>query len=324
FTHFKQALSMIYFSDVRVNLTTCFAEGIVMQDTGAGWCGGEVTEMESNLSWQGFRFDETTFPYRDDIVKGYDVIRLKGLVQFTDRSYGDRKFNTLFELTPLFRPEDKGYPLTMSREELVGETRHEIRNLINKCNIDPLTMTLEMPEEEEVYKVIEGYFTHGKRNQKEQYWDPDWAPRDTTRELIDETEPIRSYDHQSLLLINYNEKERDIRADKGILAVWRELLLECAEWGDIFGVGLIIDPHVRAMRMYHEGSIYYVINPDVLSAVFGIEAKVHTLHFMACHETAHFKHTSHNELHSECEAQTYIETINNVRADMAVYKKPLR
>lgn len=319
---FKQALLMIYGSDVDVHLKTTNTELVTFKDESAGWSLGQCIPMDNGVEWEGYRFDKTLFSQYGYEIEKTNLVRLNGLVQFYTITWEDRDFNLLFELKPICRPEDKDYPLTVSREELVGESRSQIMAFISLCNQNPLTMAKhDLSKPEDLTECLEGYLMRGKRTSVENFSDDISFPDGLPREML--VENHNDFTHQRLLLKDYDKSIRNVRADKKVLAVWRELIVECAEFADLFGIGLIISSHANAMREWHDGSNFYLINPD-FGLGLGLEARIHAMHLLACHECAHYEHSSHGERHSSHELQIYLETIDIVIANMSRYKKAMR
>lgn len=325
YTVVRQALRMIYFSDVDVYVRT-IVNNEDYEDYHAGWCGGQVTRLDNGNMWDGFRFDECKYSKEPGVsLSGSTVVRLNGLVQFTTTSYAtNREFNVLIELSTTERPDSKDYPLTMSREELVGDVRTEVQELISACNINPLTMARDEPENDTV-RHEKGYNLRGKRN-VERYVDDIFDIDFSSMKALPAGEigDANNYSHQNLLLIGYKKEERNVKADKKILAVWREIVMECAKYEDTFGIGLIIDPHVRAARQYQEGDHFYVLNPEVILSLPTLEERVHVMHSIACHEVAHHDYSLHDEMHASLTSQIYIDTISAILSNMTRYKKALR
>lgn len=319
----KRACMMIYFSDVTVDLTV-IRNGIEMHDKNAGWQGWELHAVDYGTVWEGYRIERLNkFGEIDMEVKCMTIMRLNGLVQYARSDWGYRDFNMLIELHPEVRPDDKNYPLTISREELAGDVRSEIRTMLDRVNANPLSTQLS--DREVVSIVKEGYLMRGKRNMSEDMLDLSEA--DLFERLIQHAydDEGNKYQHMRVYLENYDLKERNVKEDKKVLALWRELVVQCAEYKNIFGIGLVINPNIEACQMTDaSGERYYLVNPDILGAMQSLEAKIHYLHMTACHETAHFKYDAHSEMHTVEQAQIYRETIDTVQEDMKRLKAALR
>lgn len=316
-------LAMIYFSDVCVDLD--LVDGCAQDhyhDEQAGWPEDvPIVGLESGKEWHAYRFDELTIKQMDDKnYAGFDVVRLNGLVQFIDRNYyGDRRFNLLFEITPTVRPDDKAYPLTMSREELTGQIRNEIRNLQDRCNANPITMEAHCEDARPTRVVHGAKLVCGRRNAD-------------TRETIRSLPILEGIDSISggpvpgkrMLLVDYDESKRDNVSDSKILALWHEIIQECTCSNDIYGIGLIVEPDIVAGRVVYEGETYYLLNPDALLSAQSTLGKIHLMHTIACHEAAHFIYFNHGEAHSVEEMQIHRDTVDRIVENLPLYKKILR
>jgi hypothetical protein len=314
---FIQALQMIYLSEVDITLEAKFLHYDKFVDDHAGWHGAELTFKEEQGMWLARTFDKMMLVFGEHTsseLKGKTFVRLAGLLQFIIPSYGDRQFNIMIDLSPEKRPDDTDYPLTMSREGFSDSVDSDITELIRECDENPITAIIEAERLSTGPKIEirEGWLLRGKRNRE-----PEEHSYDTTDTLVSHSIPkVRSevrFSHQSLYLENYDEANRDIRNDIKILKVWREILLICADTNDPFGVGFKIHPQVNAARVSTEKGIHYVLNPDCLDTIQVYEAQIHFLHYLACHEVAHFTHSSHTEMHSNEFCQIYEETIQEVQ-----------
>lgn len=319
---FREALQMIYLSDVAVELEANYEE-LDYSDMHAGWNGWSLTPMKLESAWDAHKLDELRI--NNDYISGKSVFRLAGLVQFTRQSYSNRKFNIIVDVRPQVRPDDKSYPFTLSREGITPALRIEVDPIIDEADANPVsTVTrLEAIAADPTVDIREGYTLRGRRV----------VPKEQDNEIMEALETIHYRDvlrmpgqethkHQVLYFENYNQLERNLRKDYGILKLWREMIVMCAEWDDPHGIGFVINDRISAMRVTTNGYTFYVVNPDSITG--SPEEQIMLLHYHACHETAHFRFNNHDEPHSIEQTQIFRDTIGEVVLRLPELKRMLR
>lgn len=316
-------LQMIYLSDIDVDLEANYRDHNY-NDPHAGWKNWEKSKMYADENWEAYKFDEVNMFGEE--ISGISVFRLSGLAQFVNQSYSNRKFNIVVDIkTNNLRPDDKEYPFTLSREGLAPMLRANVDKLIDEADANPISTTIKVKtmEDNPTIEIREGYFLRGKRNIPEgiEISILDDLTKKHYRDVL-RADDNEQYKHQALYFEGYDELARNIRKDYGILKLWREILVLCADWYDQFGVGLVINEHMNAARITTNGNVFYVINPDSVTGT--LNAQISTIHFMACHEAAHYGHTNHDEMHSVEQTNIFKETIEEVVSRNAEFRKILR
>jgi hypothetical protein len=95
-------------------------------------------------------------------IAAYSVVRIKGLVQFIDHSWGYRKTNLIFDLHSDELPDSVDYPLTISREEVKGELGKFISSEIKFNDINAITANNKIREPEpKDDRLVHGYYVSG-------------------------------------------------------------------------------------------------------------------------------------------------------------------
>lgn len=105
------------------------------------------------------------------------------------------------------------------------------------------------------------------------------------------------YDKIATVIMHYANKDKAVAMRHAkMLAVWEQIVQLVADKDDYFGIGVIGDSWIRAVRMVHNGSVYYLLNPrGIYDECDTREGIVLRLWLLACHETCHKEHSSHDE-----------------------------
>ena len=308
-------LRMIYFSDIEVDLKLTY-RGELYRDATAGLhYEEELLKLIEEPQWSAYRLPTSSLALSESlspvVSTNYSFFRLNGLVQYAQPSYSTRDYNILFDLTPKYRPEENNYPFTMSREGLSGDIQTPIRDFI--INADTNSQSVEMNAETAEINVViqEGYMMHGKRNHARKGLEP--------ISMEDLIQSLDGKDHtsQKIMLKNYMPETRDAEKDFKLLRLWQALILECAEFSETFGIGLILHDGTKAARITDaDGYTYYLINPDEFYHITRKKVLALILHQVACHEVSHLYYRDHNEYFTNMEAQIFAETIGIVFANL--------
>jgi hypothetical protein len=100
-------------------------------------------------------------------MKSRDVIRINGLVQFTDYKTTHRIPNLVFDIDTEARPGEDDYPLSLSREQLRGALKELIDTTIECMNIDALTTAAKLlgtsPDIKKNKRIRRGHLLQGRR-----------------------------------------------------------------------------------------------------------------------------------------------------------------
>lgn len=321
-----RALMMVYFSDVEVDLSVKWEGNEWQNDPSAGWDIEDFEMLESEKEYHAIKYPAyelpLEIPHRLNIEK-YNIIRLNGLVQYVYNSYSDRTFNLLFELYPTCRPEEKDYPLTMSREEITGPLKYAINKIVQTADANPLSVSNMYVKPEESIKIVDGYLVRGKRNFHERA-DPTMSSDIsslTARDMAVE-DPTVPEKPRAMKLLLHEYKQGDAR-DIKLLRLWREIMIECADNEDMFGIGLTGDENTNACRMDYAGNDYYLLNPAYIPKGVRKELVVIMLFRLACHEAAHYDYRNHGEMHSNMDSQIFTEVLPTIWDKMLELKRLL-
>jgi len=322
-----ETMRMIYLSDVSVGLEISY-QGSSLDAYAGLRLEDELLLLAEGGEWQAFRLPVFSLPgpggYDAMTQKNYTFYRLGGLVQFSQASYSSREYNILIELAPKHRPDTKEYPLTMSREGLSGPVQIAIEDFVRQANIDPYSTEITAEDKVIDVDIRDGYLMHGRRHAEEAHPGRDTSIDPISFEELIAEETREEHKHQRILLKNYKPSPEYAKRDEGILAVWREMILECADYRDTFGIGLINHDRTEAARFHDDdGHIFYLLNPTVLDKTPSKRGKVLLMHHMATHETAHMYVPQHDEKYVDTQSLIFRETIEPVILRMKEYVEVL-
>ncbi|MHC4604518.1 MAG: ATP-binding protein, partial [Planctomycetota bacterium] len=140
-----KALVMIAFSNVSVGVKVDWLERQVDQLMGLGSVPdlGVVLRVMSGAIESKSDYRIFGFPKIEGLIEGvdykdYQIVRLNGLVQYTDYLYSDVGSNFVVDVSSTADPADPDYPFTMSREALSQELRGQVNDDINGLVTDIL------------------------------------------------------------------------------------------------------------------------------------------------------------------------------------------
>lgn len=206
----RDIFRIIYLSDVDVKFSYYKAGKLQYEDSNAGFSqlkDVRITREEFadvvDSSLEDVRILDG-FKVHEYEIEGYDIVRMNGLVQFTEYQTSKRKTNLIFDLSIKFRPTDAKYPLTLSREAVSGDTEDQIDHISRLHTVDVLTSYRKLEEPKEpVRRIIDGYTIKGSRG----------------RGLDDEIEGLSSIRLQSgeMVAVKAQQFYRDENGDPKIL-----------------------------------------------------------------------------------------------------------
>lgn len=131
----------------------------------------ETTQHIEELDWAKIHImDTASFPSGKSFA-GYDVVRMNGLVQFTEHPSYKRKTNLILDLEGTVRPQSDRYPLSLSREKLIGPLAGMFETASKKHTVDMISTYRELTDEKPakdtlMNKVMKGYLAVGSRSGK--------------------------------------------------------------------------------------------------------------------------------------------------------------
>ena len=272
--------------------------------------------------------------YDNEKLGGRIIYRLNGLTQFLAYGYGDADFNIVVEVSTTARPDSEDYPFTLSREEINTEIQSLLSSKLRNYFTNSQTTKIKLKElngDKQVYReCYSGYLHSGLSKREIKAQEAIQMQHEEDKEY--ETEMSRAvtplivsrlgstkaskeeYETQYLsdllemspfgikTLIERTSKtlKLNIKSNKfnKLLQAWTELVAlvmsATPDYKHDFGIGLILDNDYAALRTYHEGTIYYQVNPLDLK-VSDPTTTVTRMLFLACHEVAHTQYSSHNE-----------------------------
>ena len=165
----REAMRMIYFSAVDVKFTYTEDGELKYEDEHAGF-----SKLVSRIVDQEFKEDKLASLHKvrlmDDVeiydfhTNGYDIIRLNGLVQFLSFQTSKRLTNLIFDIVTIYRPTEKHYPFTLSRESVQDSTAALISSISKKHTTDMLSSYRELEKPRvSTQRIVNGYMLKGKR-----------------------------------------------------------------------------------------------------------------------------------------------------------------
>jgi len=311
----SRAICMMAFSSVKTRMIIV-KDGRTTMDEVVGLdpdCG--FAEMTRMPEWVGYGL-----PCQEVGGQKYGArafVRLNGLVQFEYILYGNEmEGNIIIDVTSSKNPDDKDFPMVMSREKLSGPVEREVSRWTQELvrNASTTDTVIRRSLETEDIKFSAGRILTGKRNPNgfiekqledvvggEQRisavkdWIRDvsyWGAVDSAgiAEFVDPTSQ-----HPIMRLINYNPSAEELERDSRFIVVWGLILEQLMIEGFKFGVGLISDPHMWAETLRVEGVTFISVNPHMIPVIKPVEAQILNIWQLAIHEVAHVGESDHNE-----------------------------
>lgn len=316
----KRVMESIYLSDVSVHVQVSYDGNVMLDDETAGmkYPRRSLDEAEGYAQFIGEPVDIPLY----GIVQGTNIFRMHGLVQFVERYNASRTTNLWFDFDPKVSVDSPAYPFNMNREGLseYGTAPQDIRNLIQTHNTDVLS-SQKIATTEKVLEVIwinPGKFAQGKRESKFEKGrfkanagDSDGL-RFKFRNNADDAEDNSKSD-MALLVRKYKYDPDEKNYHVNILLVWKEIVEFCTS--DYFALGITQDPQVVASRCPYQGHIYYIINPDAITATTA-KGKILQMWSSAVHECSHEAEEAHNERFTSVEGEIFSETAEAIAENM--------
>jgi hypothetical protein len=303
-SNFFHGLNLLMFSDVDIHVIFVDGGKKVYDEPHVGLLGlmerSGLSYAQTNAGEDWTMYGMESVEFFNHKVAGYVYHRIKGLVQFREIPIGDRKINLWIDYETEERPESINYPFDMSRENLSQDWSAKVRETIATHNENPLTASMTVTQatadvRKKSYELFKGNFLRGARGARGTIPRSTGAVMGMGQGIAGENpNKIHKYDRESLLFRYYNHMERNLQRDSHLLQAWMEILLVVAEERDSFGIGFI-GMGATAMRAWEEGNWYYLVNPDVVANISGLDAQAMYLWSIACHEVTHLTHESHNE-----------------------------
>lgn len=330
-----EALGMIYFSNVEIDLTVdwngqwgdhtlfhedkagmdSFATKLAAVQSGQGWVlyGENSALNQTNMFTEGYWHGA-----------GLSVVRMGGLVQYYSTTTMGRTNNLFFDLAPS-DPRSKEWPLNASREQLQGTVSNDYIDLMAKHDSSPLTsrtnvavaqITASHPEDSPV-KVIKGSLVHGTHNLRRQHESsgvrgltPVTALRMGPIQKAQDVDKLIKAGKMQLLLYYYKgEPNEEIRAwQVRLMHAWSTMVTLVAPPEEEFGFGITSLDGTVAQRHFEDGVLYYTINPSYFDRQMSIQAQALSLWCIAAHEVSHGKESNHTESFTSLHDELLMET----------------
>jgi len=300
------ALSMIYFSDVKIHLILRENGIDIINDKNAGF--DEKMDLHASKILEGWQLNLVNpFSPYDSVYTNYndnDHYRLNGLVQFSTSAYG-REIITVTDINTDKIPTDNDYPLTMSRESLKPEISSEVNKVLQKISENPNQTKFNAARKN---KVIKSNVNDGI----------------TLEKNIDVSEIPAIGRIKTINQLG----ESPTSDEKRLLRLYAALLALVVRNNDYFGVGLT-DDSCRGMRMYCEGQQWYMINPDIVFTDtelhgWSMDGLIHAVYFLAIHEAAHYENHTHNESFASEMSRLNVSSIGILLDNMPKLRKIIR
>jgi hypothetical protein len=315
----RKVLDMVMLSDVDIHLKV-HGEGRFQtfdyDNPNAGLGNKRRVSLEHTRHWSAWGCDKYSIMDYDGKENDYDikaknVFRLNGLVQFCSDGSTGRDINIFFDITPQCRPQDEGYPLTISREGLIGEANDGVGSLIQAHDVNVVQskriVTQKARPKIETVRLRSGYFLKGGRT-------TDYDTEDDIEKIVsssmgsevsanelrfEDGGVVNPNDPQAneiaLLMQHYESNRETLQRDVAVMRVWERLISICTSSEETFGLGITLDPNLRAQRTEFQNNVYYTINPTIVDDIPTLHGKVLFLWGRACHEAAHRYVSQHNE-----------------------------
>jgi hypothetical protein len=249
--------------------------------------------------------------------------------------------NLIVDLVSHLSPDDKKFPMVMSREKLSGEVDAEVEKWISSRYENSATTDREIKRgiETDEIRFVPGKVLRGKRNPKgdiesslEDMRSKDNSTAEVVREWIrnaismiqEENSDLSDYINDKsgvplMRLMNYEPNPDDVERDTKVLLAWAAILEEILLEGQQFAVGLTSEPNLVAEIKQVSGINFFCINPREIPIQPSSEALVLSLWTKAVHEAAHESGNGHNEKHGatmdylfECTASPVFKNIPRI------------
>ncbi|HKZ43352.1 MAG TPA: hypothetical protein VJ044_20505, partial [Candidatus Hodarchaeales archaeon] len=254
------------------------------------------------------------------------------------------KTNLLVDLDSSLSPDDKDFPMVMSREKLVGDVEVEVSewhsfHSQNAATTDTIVARkITNPQT----SFSKGRLFIGKRNPSGIIEDrirdfdapqfkavKDWlgTARYQNINLDEESGILEFYDPDSkmplLRMFDYHPSPDDIDRDSRFICTWALILEQILLEGIKFGVGIIGDDSTAAEITEVEGIQFFCINPKLFPEQECAEAQVLAIWHEACHEAAHLQESAHNERLTFLIAYLHTATAYGIWKNMKAFAKQL-
>ena len=332
----RKALQMVYYSDVKIHFVvrTNSYPVIAIDDPVAGLPEPTSKVLDENENFDLWGTEEFELPIFDNIEyfditmitgTGWNIVRLNGLMQMFRGSRLDyRKTNLFFDIKTDRAPEDPLYPFSLSREKLEEGFEQLVDAFVASHNANVMESVAVVKEEdipeEETVMVLPGRLLKGVRDTKydrlERASKSGMGNKTTTELIIEEklSRLTKPNGKPVQMLIRRYKRNPDTRVwHSKVLLAWQDVLQLVAELDEQFGIGITSYPFHEAARISMDGSVYYVINPDLAITTElrkqSDEAIVLSLWALASHEVTHKYVDDHNEW--------FTTTENNIMRDSA-------
>ena len=311
YSNWRQFFQTIYLSDVHVNLH-CDVHDHSCIDKDAGFHKiemGKEMKVDQAADCVTKLADPFKIPNCGEMT-GHNIVRINGLFQFLWTS-GGRETNLFFDFTPIVRPEDSSYPVTMNREQLTGTANGMVRAIVaaHDTNVLQSKILLEKKKDDgkETVMIIPGCKLIGKNSRLRQ---PEERQQmfmgnatDGVGIDVQHAPENKSVVHSgsskepTLVIVRYTGNPETAKRHAALLRVWRYVLEIVASDKEEFGIGITDDQWVYAQRMEIENIPFYVLNAEAV----GKDQKGSDVGFvlrmwmLAVHEVTHYAVSSHDE-----------------------------
>ena len=320
----RDTLRMIYFSDVKIHLVVNRRTwpSMLVDEKNAGL--SDVTrkllhESEVATIW-GVHDMKVDDAHEFLQPLGWNVVRLNGLVQFLHGSRSaHRQTNLFFDMKTDCTPDEANYPFSMSREKLVGEYNKLVEDVITAHNANVLQSVSVVAQDikaEETVEVIPGKEIHGSRDTRyDLHKTSESSMGNMTSSKLSIEERIASLNGRGggvkLVIYRYKKDPERKAFHAKLLLVWQDVMQVVAASDESFGIGITSDQFREAFRMNLDGTIFYVLNPELAMTQDlreqSPEAIVLALWALAAHEATHSYVDDHNEW--------FTTTMHNIQRD---------
>jgi len=329
----KDMLMMVYLSDVSIHLIVKKDDETIIDDQSAGLQSVGEKSVRDYVDYD----DDNNKRFSIDLLKSFSLksngtfsrtiassnaYRLNGLVQYVSTGNSNRKINAIIDLYTDLLPTDNKYPLSMSRENIQSTVRWSINEQLQKYDENPLSTTSIINNYGTEKKII---FNKGKQiageliNNTIQY-----ADSQVDKSNCAKVEDIPAIGKLQYILVFRDEKLTT--EEKRILRLWAAIVGLVADVSETFGVGVTGEMSTNAQRRWENGTNYYLINTENMidECHETMDALIHRLNFLACHEVMHFHQSGHNELFTSGMGSIYSQTIQKVLDNMPQLRSIIR
>ena len=311
-----RAAEMIYLSNVRVHFKATWDAGVLVDDPNAG-LKQDLRPLDEAMGYQQSINDVFEIPLQG-AVKGYNIFRMHGLVQFCEYYNAGRSTNLWFDFDDQVGVDSPDYPFNMNREGMskVGLVAN-VRGLIETHNQNTVSSQklAHSDKKVEIISVTPGKFIQGKRERtytKGSQKTSMGSDEDIQFKIRGDSDNLHDPSRKDVALYvrkyNYEPAERDYHVN--LLLIWKEIVEICTS--DVFALGITQDQGTSAERCEYAGCIFYIINPDVLMRTETARGKILQLWSLACHECAHEAEGAHNERFTSIEGDIYEQTSDEI------------